>query len=219
MTDPEGYAIYEGPAAGDTIEIEGIQPWSHAAPVLYHAVLTLRDADGVLQEVVPYDIGFRRFEMINGVMCLNGERVVFNGVNRHEWNADRGRAIGADDMHAAMAVFKKNNINAVRTCHYPDQSLWYDLCDRNGIYMIDETNLESHGSWQKLGAVEPSWNVPGSLPEWKDCVVDRARSMFERDKNHAAVLIWSCGNESYAGEDILAMSQFFHDHDPGRLVH
>ena len=219
VTDPEGYAVYEGPAAGDTIEIEGIQPWSHAAPVLYHAVLTLRDADGVLQEVVPYDIGFRRFEMINGVMCLNGERVVFNGVNRHEWNADRGRAIGADDMHAAMAVFKKNNINAVRTCHYPDQSLWYDLCDRNGIYMIDETNLESHGSWQKLGAVEPSWNVPGSLPEWKDCVVDRARSMFERDKNHAAVLIWSCGNESYAGEDILAMSQFFHDHDPGRLVH
>ena len=191
VTDPEGYAVYEGPAAGDTIEIEGIQPWSHAAPVLYHAVLTLRDADGVLQEVVPYDIGFRRFEMINGVMCLNGERVVFNGVNRHEWNADRGRAIGADDMHAAMAVFKKNNINAVRTCHYPDQSLWYDLCDRNGIYMIDETNLESHGSWQKLGAVEPSWNVPGSLPEWKDCVVDRARSMFERDKNHAAVLILS----------------------------
>ncbi len=132
--------------------------------MLYHAVLTLRDADGVLQEVVPYDIGFRRFEMMNGVMRLNGERVVFNGVNRHEWNADRGRAIGADDMHAAMAVFKKNNINAVRTCHYPDQSLWYDLCDRNGIYMIDETNLESHGSWQKLGAVEPSWNVPGSLP-------------------------------------------------------
>ena len=219
VTDPEGYAVYEGPAAGDTIEIEGIQPWSHAAPVLYHAVLTLRDADGALQEVVPYDIGFRRFEMINGVMCLNGERVVFNGVNRHEWNADRGRAIDADDMHAAMAVFKKNNINAVRTCHYPDQSLWYDLCDQNGIYMIDETNLESHGSWQKLGAVEPSWNVPGSLPEWRDCVVDRARSMFERDKNHAAVLIWSCGNESYAGEDILAMSQFFHDHDPGRLVH
>lgn len=219
VTDPEGYAVYEGPATGDTIEIEGIQPWSHAAPVLYHAVLTLRDADGVLQEVVPYDIGFRRFEMINGVMCLNGERVVFNGVNRHEWNADRGRAIGADDMHAAMAVFKKNNINAVRTCHYPDQSLWYDLCDRNGIYMIDETNLESHGSWQKLGAVEPSWNVPGSLPEWKDCVVNRARSMFERDKNHAAVLIWSCGNESYGGKTLWEMSQYFRTADPSRLVH
>ena len=219
LTDPEGYALYEGPVTGDTIELEGIQPWSHKTPVLYHAELTLKDAQGTVQEVVPYDIGFRRFEMKDGIMWLNGERVVFNGVNRHEWNPEKGRAIDADDMNAAMAVLKANNINAVRTCHYPDQSLWYDLCDKNGIYMIDETNLESHGSWQKLGAIEPSWNVPGSLPEWKDCVVDRARSMLERDKNHAAVLIWSCGNESYAGEDILAMTQFFHAKDPSRLVH
>ena len=165
LTDPEGYALYEGPVTGDTIELEGIQPWSHKTPVLYHAELTLKDAQGTVQEVVPYDIGFRRFEMKDGIMCLNGERVVFNGVNRHEWNPEKGRAIDADDMNAAMAVLKANNINAVRTCHYPDQSLWYDLCDKNGIYMIDETNLESHGSWQKLGAIEPSWNVPGSLPE------------------------------------------------------
>ncbi|WP_300278231.1 glycoside hydrolase family 2 TIM barrel-domain containing protein [uncultured Subdoligranulum sp.] len=219
LTDREGYALYEGPVTEDTLELQGVQPWSHQTPTLYHAELTLTDAEGAVQEVVPYDIGFRRFEMKDGVMCLNGERVVFNGVNRHEWNAEKGRAIGPEDMYAAMDVFRRNNINAVRTCHYPDQSLWYDLCDRNGIYMIDEANLESHGSWQKLGAVEPSWNVPGSLPEWKDCVVDRARSMFERDKNHAAVLIWSCGNESYAGEDILAMSRFFHENDPGRLVH
>ncbi|WP_295340855.1 glycoside hydrolase family 2 TIM barrel-domain containing protein [uncultured Subdoligranulum sp.] len=219
LVDDEGYALYDGPVTDDTLELQGVQPWSHGTPTLYHALLTLTDADGAVQEVVPYDIGFRRFEMIDGVMCLNGERVVFNGVNRHEWNAEKGRAIGPEDMYAAMEVFRNNNINAVRTCHYPNQSLWYDLCDENGIYMIDEANLESHGSWQKLGAVEPSWNVPGSLPEWKDCVVDRARSMFERDKNHAAVLIWSCGNESYAGEDILAMSQFFHEQDPGRLVH
>ncbi|EFB75228.1 glycoside hydrolase family 2 TIM barrel-domain containing protein [Subdoligranulum variabile] len=219
LTDSEGYALYEGPVTGDTLELQGVQPWSHATPTLYHAELTVTDREGTVQEVVPYDIGFRRFEMVDGVMCLNGERVVFNGVNRHEWNAERGRAIGPEDMDAAMEVFRRNNINAVRTCHYPNQSRWYDLCDRNGIYMIDETNLESHGSWQKLGAVEPSWNVPGSLPEWKDCVVDRARSMFERDKNHTAVLIWSCGNESYAGEDILAMTEFFHQQDPGRLVH
>ena len=219
LTDSEGCALYDGPVTGDTLELPGIQPWSHANPTLYRAELTLYDADGTVQEVVPYRIGFRRFEMVDGIMCLNGERIVFNGVNRHEWNAEKGRAIDPADMYAAMEVFRRNNINAVRTCHYPDQSLWYDLCDENGIYMIDETNLESHGSWQKLGAVEPSWNVPGSLPEWKDCVVDRARSMFERDKNHAAVLIWSCGNESYAGEDILAMSRFFHEHDPGRLVH
>lgn len=219
LTDGEGCALYDGPVTGDTLELQGVQPWSHATPTLYHAVLTLADAAGEVQEVVPYDIGFRRFEMIDGVMCLNGERIVFNGVNRHEWNAEKGRAIGPEDMYAAIEVFRRNHINAVRTCHYPDQSLWYDLCDRNGIYMMDEANLESHGSWQKLGAVEPSWNVPGSLPEWRGCVLDRARSMFERDKNHTAILIWSCGNESYAGEDIQAMSDYFHAQDPGRLVH
>ena len=219
LTDSEEFALYDDTIDGSTIELPAIHPWSHETPTLYHALLTLYDADGTVQEVVPYDIGFRRFEMKNGVMCLNGKRVIFNGVNRHEWNAAKGRAIDADDMHAAMAVFKKNNINAVRTCHYPDQSLWYALCDKNGIYMIDEANLESHGSWQKLGAVEPSWNVPGSLPEWKDCVVDRARSMFARDKNHPAVLIWSCGNESYAGADIRAMADFFRENDPSRLVH
>ena len=79
------------------------------------------------------------------------------------------------------------------TCHYPNNSLWYQLCDAYGIYLIDETNLETHGTWQKLGATDPSWNVPGSLPEWKEAVLDRAKSMYERDKNHASVLIWSCG--------------------------
>ena len=219
LTDGEEFALFDEDIDGSTIELSAIHPWSHETPVLYHALLTLYDADGAVQEVLPYDIGFRRFEMKDGIMCLNGSRIIFNGVNRHEWNPEKGRAIDESDMHAAMAVFKRNNINAVRTCHYPNQSRWYDLCDKNGIYMIDETNLESHGSWQKLGVVEPSWNVPGSLPEWRDCVVDRARSMFERDKNHTAVLIWSCGNESYAGEDIRAMAAFFRENDPGRLVH
>lgn len=219
LTDPEGYEVYEGPAQGDTIEIAGIQPWSHKTSVLYHALLILRDGDGTLQEVVPYDIGFRRFEMVNGIMRLNGERIVFNGVNRHEWNAAKGRAIDADDMYTAMAVLKKNNINAVRTCHYPNQSLWYDLCDQNGIYMMDETNLESHGSWLRRDGINPEWNVPGSFPEWEACVVDRARNMLERDKNHAAVLIWSCGNESYAGTGILAIANFFRNRDSSRLVH
>ena len=181
--------------------------------------LTLLRKDGTVSEVVPYDTGFRRFELKDGLMLLNGERIVFNGVNRHEWNRSTGRAIGMADMTVAMETFKRNHINAVRTCHYPNQTPWYHLCDQNGIYMIDEANLESHGSWQKLGQVEPSWNVPGSLPEWRDCVVDRARSMFERDKNHVSILLWSCGNESYAGEDILAMAEFFRREDPSRLVH
>ena len=218
LTDREGYALYDGPVTGDTLELPGVQPWCHATPTLYHAELTLTDAEGTVQEVVPYDIGFRRFELIDGVMCLNGERVVFNGVNRHEWNAETGRAIGPADMYAAMEVFRRHNINAVRTCHYPDQTLWYHLCDQNGIYMIDEANLESHGCWQHPGD-DPAWDVPGSKPEWRACLLDRARSMFERDKNHAAILLWSCGNESYAGEDILAMSEYFHAQDPSRLVH
>ena len=204
---------------GQPVRLPCIRKWDHEDPALYTVTLTLRDAAGALQETVPYQTGFRRFGLREGVMELNGERIVFNGVNRHEWNPASGRAIGPEDMHRAIETFRRNHINAVRTCHYPDQTLWYELCDCNGIYMIDEANLESHGSWQKMGAVEPSWNVPGSLPEWRDCVVDRARSMFERDKNHTAILIWSCGNESYAGEDILAMSEFFRQNDPGRLVH
>ena len=204
---------------GQPVRLPCIRKWDHEDPALYTVTLTLRDAAGALQETVPYQTGFRRFGLREGVMELNGERIVFNGVNRHEWNPASGRAIGPEDMYRAMETFRRNNINAVRTCHYPDQTLWYELCDQNGIYMIDEANLESHGSWQKMSAVEPSWNVPGSLPEWRDCVVDRARSMFERDKNHTAILIWSCGNESYAGEDILAMSEFFRQNDPGRLVH
>lgn len=227
ITSPDGETLFDGGLAlstegeylrSQTIRLEKIKPWSNESPALYHITLTV-NSNGKTVEVVPYDIGFRRFELKNGVMLLNGKRVMFNGVNRHEWNAERGRAITPEDMHAAMRTFLKNNINAVRTCHYPNQSLWYELCDKNGIYMIDEANLESHGSWQKLGRDEPSWNVPGSLPEWKECVVDRARSMFERDKNHTAILLWSCGNESYAGEDILAMAEFFRAHDSSRLVH
>ena len=133
-------------------------------------------------------------------MLLNGERIVFNGVNRHEWNPERGRAIGMEDMQQALLTMRQANINAVRTCHYPNQTPWYHLCDENGLYVMDETNLETHGSWQKMGKVEPSWNIPGSLPQWRACVLDRARSMFERDKNHTSILIWSCSNESYAGK-------------------
>lgn len=225
---PESGPLFDGPLQlrqegccffSQTLRFAEVRSWSHETPELYQVTLTLRDADGTVCEVVPYQTGFRRFELRDGLMLLNGERLLLRGVNRHEWNPERGRAILPEDMQAAMEVLLRNNINAVRTCHYPNQSLWYELCDRNGIYMMDETNLESHGSWQKLGRVEPSWNVPGSLPQWKECVLDRAKSMFERDKNHVAILFWSCGNESYAGEDILAMAEFFRANDPGRLVH
>ena len=233
VTAPGGAVLYEAPlaltpAGGEEgcmvwqaapIALPGVRAWSHEDPALYAVTLTLRGADGRAIETVPYRTGFRRFEMIDGVMCLNGSRVFFNGVNRHEWNPENGRAIGMADMVKAMETFRRNNINAVRTCHYPDQTPWYDLCDENGVYMIDETNLETHGSWQHRGGDPLADNLPGSRPEWRACVLDRARSMFERDKNHTAVLLWSCGNESFAGENILAMSRFFRENDPGRLVH
>ena len=127
--------------------------------------------------------------------------------------------IGLEEMHSDISCMLKNNINSVRTCHYPDQIPWYYLCDEAGIYVMAECNLESHGTFQKLGAVEPSCNVPGSIPQWKEAVVDRARTSFETFKNHTSILFWSLGNESYAGDDIEAMNVYFKNKKDGRLVH
>ncbi|HEY4390209.1 MAG TPA: glycoside hydrolase family 2 TIM barrel-domain containing protein [Paenibacillus sp.] len=201
------------------IEVPKARLWSAEAPELYLMLVSVYDQQGRLIEVVPQQIGFRKFEMIDKVMHLNGKRIVFKGVNRHEFNCRRGRAITKEDMLFDIRTFKQNNINAVRTSHYPNQSLWYELCDQYGIYVIDEMNLETHGSWQKMGGIEPSWVIPGDRAEWKDIVMDRAVSMYERDKNHPSILIWSCGNESYGGEVIYQVSQYFRSSDPGRLVH
>lgn len=218
-----GKAVRRGSGKLAVTLLEGIpdiQTWSSERPYLYTLVITVSEVKtGKVLEIIPQKVGFRRFEMNHGVMHLNGRRIIFKGINRHEFNVRRGRAVTEEDMLWDIRFMKQHNINAVRTCHYPNQTLWYKLCDEYGIYLIDEANLESHGSWQKLNACEPSWNVPGSLPEWKACVVDRAKSMLERDKNHPSILIWSCGNESYAGEDILAMTEFFHERDNSRLVH
>lgn len=198
--------------------LERVIPWSNSNPYLYQMRITLRDGQGDTVEVASCDIGFRRIEICNKVIMFNGKRLIINGVNRHEWSAEGGRCISMKDMEWDIECFKRNNINAVRTCHYPDQLAWYELCDKNGIYMMSETNLESHGSWQK-DAVEASWNVPGSVPEWKEAVVDRARSNFETFKNHPSILFWSLGNESYVGDDIEAMQTFFKEKDDSRIVH
>ncbi|CAM4440360.1 glycoside hydrolase family 2 TIM barrel-domain containing protein [Paenibacillus tarimensis] len=201
------------------LEAGEVKLWSAEEPNLYTLYVQLFDEAGRLVEVVPQRVGFRRFEMKDRIMHLNGKRIVFKGVNRHEFNCRRGRSVTKEDMLWDIRTIKKNNLNAVRTSHYPNQTLWYELCDEYGIYLIDEMNLETHGSWQKMGAVEPSWVVPGSRPEWEPIVMDRAVSMYERDKNHPSILIWSCGNESYAGEVLLNVTKYFHSVDPGRLVH
>lgn len=200
-------------------EIGEVNLWSAEIPYLYRLYLRVYDSTGELVEVVPQAVGFRVFEMIDKVMHINGKRIVFKGVNRHEFNPHRGRAVTKEDMLWDIRTIKQNNMNAVRTSHYPNQSLWYELCDEYGVYVIDEMNLETHGSWQKLGAVEPSWVIPGDRPEWLDIVMDRAVSMVERDKNHPSILIWSCGNESHGGEVIFKVSEYFRTYDPTRLVH
>ncbi len=199
--------------------IDNVKHWSAEEPYLYTLYFEVLDEENNLIEIVPQKLGFRTFEMKNNIMHINGKRIIFKGINRHEFSSKNGRAITEEDMLWDIKFMKKHNINAVRTSHYPNQSLWYDLCDEYGIYLIDEANLESHGSWQKLGACDPDWNVPGSIPEWRDVVIDRAESMLQRDKNHPSVLIWSCGNESYAGENILEMTKYFHQKDDTRLVH
>ena len=224
LEDAEGNAVYtETAAVSENVHfaatLPAVKQWSAEVPNLYQLYILVTGANGETVEAIPVDVGFRTFELKNKVMHINGKRILFRGVNRHEFNCRRGRAITEEDMLWDIRFMKRHNINAVRTCHYPNQSLWYKLCDRYGIYLMDETNLESHGSWEKLGQVEPSWNVPGSRPEWQACVIDRANSMFQRDKNHPAIISWSLGNESYAGSCIENMSKFFHEVDDTRLVH
>ena len=197
-----------------------VRLWDNHNPHLYDLEVRLFAADGALREIVPWRFGFRRIEIgQDKVIRLNGERLIINGVNRHEWNPRSGRCITPEDERYDVACMKRNHINAVRTCHYPDRISFYGLCDENGLYMMAETNLETHGSWQKMSAVEPSWNVPGSYPQWAGAVLDRAQSNFEWFKNHTAVLFWSLGNESYALENLRRMNEYFKAKDPDRLVH
>lgn len=199
--------------------IPDVRPWSHEDPFLYLLEIRVKNVRGEIVEIVPYEIGFRRIAMDHGIMTLNGKRLILHGVNRHEWSAEGGRVITEAQMRWDMDCFHAHNIDSVRTCHYPDQIPWYYLCDREGIYVMAETNLESHGSWQKMGAVEPSWNVPGCAKAWEAAVVDRARTNFELLKNHPSILFWSLGNESYAGDGIRAMQQMLEEKQDGRLIH
>ena len=193
--------------------------WDSHNPKLYTLEIRLLDENGDLIEVVPQKIGFRRIEMVGKIMMFNGKRLIINGVNRHEWNCRSGRVITDADERWDVACMKRNNINAVRTCHYPDRLSFYSRCDEAGIYMMAESNLESHGSWMQAGAVNPDWNVPGSVDEWEGAVLDRQKTNFETFKNHTAILFWSLGNESYAGDVLAKAHAYFKAVDPSRLVH
>lgn len=203
------------------IPVENPLLWSAEEPNLYKLELEIFDEAERLQEVIPVQIGFRRFEISEGLMKLNGRRIVFKGVNRHEFSSRTGRVVSEEELWQDLVTMKRHNINAIRTCHYPNDSRIYELCDRLGLYMIDECNLESHGSWTAALAKQIPMEdiVPGNRPEWNAMMLDRVESMYERDKNHPAILIWSCGNEAYGGKNIFDMSQFLREHDKGRVVH
>ncbi|MBD9181691.1 MAG: DUF4981 domain-containing protein [Roseburia intestinalis] len=202
-------------------EVKKPDLWSAEIPNLYTLTIECFDQNGERSELVSQRIGFRRFEMKDGIMTLNGKRIVFKGVNRHEFSSKTGRAVTREEVLKDIVTMKQNNINAIRTCHYPDASIIYDLCDEYGLYMIAENNLESHGSWDAAmhGSVSKDTIVPGDNMDWEPMMLDRVNSCYQRDKNHPAVLIWSVGNESYGGKVIFDMSEKFRALDPYRLVH
>lgn len=195
--------------------------WSAEKPNLYEVKIIVKDTHGNETEFISQLAGFRRFEMVDGLMKLNGKRIVFKGVNRHEFSSITGRVPNRDEVIKDIVTMKKNNINAIRTSHYPDDSMLYELCDIYGIYMIAENNLESHGTWEAYnkGYVDLDFVVPKDKPQWREMMLDRVNSCYQRDKNHPAILIWSCGNEAFGGKTIYEMSQLFRQLDKHRLVH
>lgn len=226
LKDADGDVVWEtahcvdGRTSISSGSLQDVTPWSAENPALYELDVIIIDHAGNIAEVAVQRIGFRRFRIEDGIMTINGRRIVFKGADRHEFDAKRGRAITKQDMIDDVMFCKRHNINAIRTSHYPNQDYWYELCDEYGIYLIDETNLETHGSWCLPGDVlTEETAVPGSKPQWEGACVDRVNSMMRRDYNHPSVLIWSLGNESYAGDVFRAMYRHAHDIDPNRPVH
>ncbi len=204
-----------------TLEVANPKLWSSEQPVLYELQIEVSDENKKLTEVIPQRIGFREIKIENSILYLNGQRLVFHGVNRHEFSSLRGRAVTREETVQDIVTMKQNNINAVRTSHYPNSSMFYELCDEYGIYVLDENNMESHGSWDAYlrGMSGIDEVIPGDNPRFQEMLLDRVRSIYERDKNHACVVIWSIGNESFGGTVPLAMADLFRSLDDTRPVH
>lgn len=199
-----------------TVCVPDVKLWSAERPYLYRLVFTVYGEEGEIYESVPQDVGFRKVEIRDSVLLFNGRRLRLYGVNRHEFSARKGRAIGKEEMEWDIRFLKRNHFNAVRTSHYPNQSYWYELCDRFGIYVMDETNLETHGTWHLK---QFNHTLPGDNPRWHEAVMSRARAMLERDKNHPCIFSWSVGNESWSGKNLYEMSMYFRKRDDSRPVH
>lgn len=207
----QAFTAAEAAETSLTLETPVANPakWSAETPTLYTLLVTLKNAAGQTTQVERSRIGFRKVEVIAGQICLNGRPLTFRGVNRHEHDPDTGHVITEESMLQDLVLMKQHNINAVRTSHYPNHPRWYELCDELGMLLIDEANIESHGVWDRLARD----------PAWETAFMERVMRMVERDKNHPSILIWSLGNESGYGPNLIAAANWIHAHDPSRPVH
>ncbi len=208
--------VDEGTEAVLTAAIPFVRLWSAESPYLYNVVISIRDKDGKYIEYVSCKTGFRHIEIKDSVLYYNGERLILKGTNRHEFSCDTGRAVTKEMMLEDIIIMKKHNINAVRTSHYPNAPVWYELCDEYGLYVIDENNLETHGT-RFMGEETPL--LPDGKAEWLPSCMDRIESLYERDKNHPSIIMWSLGNECSGGENFLKMHDYLHGVDSTRPVH
>lgn len=198
----------------EQIKLDNIKLWNAEIPELYNFVFETEE------ETFSHKIAFRKFEIIDNIVKLNGERIIFKGINRHEFSAKTGRAINETDIRLDIKLLKEHNFNAIRTSHYPNNPKFYELCDEYGIYVIDEMNLETHGTWlDGVGNVNKMHTLPDNDIRYRDCVFARGKNMYERDKNFYSILFWSLGNESYGGKILYDLSEYFRKQDELRLVH
>ncbi len=208
----------EIPAGGDTqinadIPVKNPAKWTAETPNLYKLQLTLKDPSGAIIEVIPSNVGFRQVQIRNGRFLVNGQPVLIKGVNRHENDEITAKYVPVESMIRDIKLMKQFNINAVRTSHYPNTPVWYELCDRYGLYVLDEANIECHHYGN-----DPKNRLTND-PEWEAAYLDRVRSMVERDKNHPSIVIWSMGNESGDGPNAAAAYQWTKRRDPSRPFH
>ncbi len=200
--------------AMSTPVLKDVKKWTAEMPNLYKLVLTSKDESGRVLESMACNIGFRKVELIDGTMRINGKYVYIKGVNRHEHDPDTGHYVTRESMIKDIVLMKQNNINTVRNSHYPNAQIWYDLCDEYGLYMIDEANIESHG----LMVYGDMLKGLGNDPNWTQAHLDRTKNMLELNKNHPSIIIWSLGNEAADGMNFDATSDWIRKRDPSRLV-
>ncbi|WP_082926791.1 glycoside hydrolase family 2 TIM barrel-domain containing protein [Paenibacillus tuaregi] len=221
LFNPSGQSVAAADAAASAdeavnLEMRAGQPklWSAESPTLYHLLITLVDEHGDTLEMIAQRVGFRRIEVRGGQFLVNGKAIQLKGVNRHDHHPNTGRTVTVSTMLQDIKMMKQHNINAVRTAHYPNDPRFYDLCDEYGLYVMEETDLETHG-FELLGNISRLSDDTA----WEEAYVERLERMVERDKNHPSIIFWSLGNESGFGCNFRAMSKWCKEADPTRLVH